>query len=151
MIYTLTGILLFITDGIIKLFVEKRGKEGIVKPVFGGKLLLRKYHNTGAMLGAGSANPKIIALISVIFTTFMTGVFVATLGYKGSAALKTGLGLLLGGAYSNTYDRLRRKYVVDYVSFNVKNQRLKNIIFNISDFGIIIGAVLLVVGELLRE
>lgn len=151
MIYTLTGILLFITDGIIKLFVEKRGKEGVVKPILGGKLLLRKYHNTGAMLGAGASNPKRIALMSVIFTTFMTGVFVATLGYKGAKTLKAGLGLLLGGAYSNTYDRLRRKYVVDYVSFNVKNRRLKNIIFNISDFGIIIGAVLLVVGEVLRE
>lgn len=151
MIYTLTGILLFITDGIIKLVVEKRGKEGVVRPILGGKLLLRKYHNTGAMLGTGSKNPRIIAFISILFTTFMSGVFVATLGYKGEKALKTGLGLLLGGAYSNTYDRLRRKYVVDYVSFNVKNNWFKNIIFNISDFGIIIGAALLVVGELLRE
>jgi len=151
MIYTLIGVLLFIADGIIKLFVEKRGDMGKVKPILGGKLLLRKYHNQGAVLGAGASDPKRIAVMSVIFTVFMTGVFVATLGYKGSGTLKAGLGLLLGGAYSNTYDRLRRKYVVDYVSFNVKNNWFKNIIFNISDFGIMIGAALFAVGELIRK
>ena len=150
MIYTLLGVLLFITDGIIKLFVEKKGIVGSVKPLLGGKLLLRKYHNTGAMLGAGAKNPKKVAIISIIFTAFMTGVYVATLGFKGQRTLKTGLAILLGGAYSNTYDRLRRKYVVDYVSFGVKN-KLKNVIFNISDFGIILGAGLMVIGELLKE
>ncbi len=58
--------------------------------------------------------------------------------------LKTGLALILGGAYSNTCDRLRRKYVVDYVTF----PKISTIVFNLSDFGIIIGAVLLVVSEL---
>lgn len=151
MIYTVIGVLLFITDGIIKLLVEKRGDERTVKKICGGKLLLRKYHNEGAMLGTGASKPKIIAFISVIFTTFMTGVFVATLGYKGSGMMKAGLGLLLGGAYSNTYDRLRRKYVVDYVSFGVKNQWLQNIVFNISDFGIMIGAALFAIGELRKK
>ena len=120
------------------------------KPLLGGKLLFRKYHNTGAMLGKKKKSPKRIALLSIIFTAFMTGVYVATLGYKGQGMLKTGLALLLGGAYSNTYDRLRRKYVVDYISFGVKG-KLKNVIFNISDFGIILGAGLMVIGELLKE
>ncbi len=151
MIYTIIGLTLFVTDGIIKLFVEKKGKEGIERPILGGKLLLRKYHNTGAMLGIGATNPKWTAFVSIIFTVFMSGVYVATLGMKGKRILKTGLALLLGGAYSNTYDRLRRKYVVDYVSFGMKKSRLKNVIFNISDFGIIIGAVLFSIGELLSE
>lgn len=150
MIYTLLGVLLFVADGSIKLWVEKKETAGTVRSVLGGKLLLRKYHNTGAMLGAGAGNPKKVALISIIFTAFMTGVYVATLGFKGQRTLKAGLALLLGGAYSNTYDRLRRKYVVDYVSFGVKN-KLKNVIFNISDFGIILGAGLMVIGELLKE
>ena len=50
---------------------------------------------------------------------------------------------MLGGAYSNTYDRLVRKYVVDYVSFRVPG-RLKKVIFNIGDFCIMIGALLCV-------
>ncbi|HJA92944.1 MAG TPA: signal peptidase II, partial [Candidatus Eisenbergiella merdipullorum] len=61
----------------------------------------------------------------------------------GCAALKTGLSLLLGGAWSNTYDRLKRKYVVDYFSLNVKWKPLRQIIFNISDFCILIGALII--------
>ncbi len=151
MIYTIIGMILFITDGIIKLFVERRETEGVIRPIFGGKLMLRKFHNEGAMLGTGADHPKRIACVSVLFTVFMSGIYVATLGYKGAGVMKAGLALLLGGAYSNTYDRLRRKYVVDYVSFPVKNSRLRNIIFNISDFGIMIGAAMWAVGELLRK
>ena len=61
--------------------------------------------------------------------------------------LRNGFALLLGGAYSNTYDRLIRKYVVDYVSFPVKNKKIRNIVFNISDFCIMIGALLIVLGS----
>ena len=61
--------------------------------------------------------------------------------------MKTGLALLLGGALSNTYDRLKRKYVVDYFSFGVKWKRLRNIVFNISDFCILAGTLLTVLGQ----
>lgn len=61
--------------------------------------------------------------------------------------MRTGLAMLLGGAYSNTYDRLRRKYVVDYVSFGVPVKRLRRIIFNISDFCIMIGAMITVIAQ----
>jgi len=54
--------------------------------------------------------------------------------------LKMSMALLLGGAYSNLYDRMKREYVVDYFGFNVKNQKLRSIVFNISDFCIMIGA-----------
>ena len=56
-------------------------------------------------------------------------------------------GTMLGGAFSNTYDRLKRKYVVDYVSFPVKNEKIRNVVFNISDFCIMIGALLMVLGS----
>lgn len=77
----------------------------------------------------------------------MTVVFLGTFSFRGNAVLKAGLALLLGGAYSNTYDRLTRNYVVDYVSFPVKNKRVRRIVFNISDFCIIIGALLMTLGE----
>ena len=73
--------------------------------------------------------------------------FLLTFTCKGSRLLKAGLAFLLGGAYSNTYDRLMRKYVVDYVSFPVKNKKIRNIVFNISDFCIAVGALLMVLGS----
>ena len=60
--------------------------------------------------------------------------------------LKAGLSLLVGGAFSNTYDRLKRKYVVDYISFGVKWKGLRKVVFNVSDFCIIIGALLAAFG-----
>ena len=78
-------------------------------------------------------------------------VFLGTCSFRGNSTLKAGLAFLLGGAYSNTYDRLPRKYVVDYVSFPVKNRRFRKIVFNISDFCIMIGALLLALGEAGRK
>lgn len=89
-----------------------------------------------------------VACISLLLTLCMTVVFLSTFTFRGNSTLKAGLAFLLGGAYSNTYDRLVRKYVVDYISFPVKNERLRRIVFNLSDFCIMIGAVLLVIGEM---
>lgn len=147
MIYVIITALIFITDSIIKYKIECDRKTGDVSPIFNGRLLLKKYHNTGAMLNLGAAKPKFMAIISLVFTAFMSGVFVATLGHKGRNVTKAGLALLLGGAFSNTYDRLCRKYVVDYISFPVKNDSIRKIVFNVSDFGIMIGAVFLIIGE----
>lgn len=82
-------------------------------------------------------------VLSLILTIALTILYILTLGKAGKGLLKWGLTLLLGGAYSNTYDRLVRKYVVDYVSFRVPG-RLKKVIFNIGDFCIMIGALLCV-------
>ena len=83
--------------------------------------------------------------LSVCLAAALTVLFVVTLGNAGKELLKWGLTLLLGGAYSNTYDRLVRKYVVDYVSFNVPFG-LRKVIFNIGDFCILLGALLCVIG-----
>ena len=117
------------------------------KEIGGGLLLLRKHHNEGAFLNAGRTKRKLVAFVSIVLTLALTVVFLTTFSMKGSRLLKTGLALLLGGAYSNSYDRLHRHYVVDYVSFPVKNKAIRRIIFNISDFCIMIGALCMVFGS----
>lgn len=151
MIYVIIAVLIFIADSVIKYKIEHDRKTGDVSSIFNGKILLKKYHNTGAMLNLGAAKPKFMAAVSLVFTAFMSGIFVATLGHKGHNVTKAGLALLLGGAFSNTYDRLRRKYVVDYISFPVKNDRIRKIVFNVSDFGIMIGALFLIISESFNE
>lgn len=106
----------------------------------GGKVIISKYHNTGACLNLGHKRQKLVAFVSVLFTIGMAVVFLFSLTMKGNHAMKLGLSLLLGGAFSNTYDRLKRNYVVDYVSFQTPFKRLNSIIFNVSDFLIAIGA-----------
>lgn len=147
-IYTAIAALLCGADSLIKYAIERSHPDGELRPALHGKIIIRKFHNKGAMLNLGASRQQTMAVLSVIFTVFMTGVYVGTLGTRGRHMLKTGLSLILGGAYSNTYDRLFRKYVVDYVSFEVRNPRLRNIVFNLSDFGIMIGSCLLVISQM---
>ena len=147
-IYTAIAALLCGADSLIKYAIERNHPDGELRPALHGKIINRKFHNKGAMLNLGASRQQTMAVLSVIFTVFMTGVYVGTLGTRGRHMLKTGLSLILGGAYSNTYDRLFRKYVVDYVSFEVRNPRLRNIVFNLSDFGIMIGSCLLVISQM---
>ncbi|MBD5549000.1 MAG: signal peptidase II [Lachnospiraceae bacterium] len=125
--------------------IEELKTEGQTEKKCGGFLLIRKYHNRGAFLNTGQERPKLITAISVLLAAVLTVLYILTLGTAGKRLLKWGLTLLLGGAYSNTYDRLVRKYVVDYVSFNLP-LGLRKVIFNIGDFCIMIGAFLSVVG-----
>ncbi len=138
---------IFVLDLLLKNHVEKSLQEGDEKPFCGGRLLIRKYHNKGAFLDMGEGRQGLVSMLSLGLTLFMTVIFLGTFSFRGNSALKAGLAFLLGGAYSNTYDRLTRKYVVDYVSFPVKNKRFRKIAFNVSDFCIMIGALLLVIGE----
>lgn len=154
--YIMTLVSLFAADSIIKYRIEKEKRPGDVTPCLNGKVVIKKYHNKGAMLNIGEQNQHFMAILSLVFSAFVTGIFVATLGMKGKKLLNTGLALILGGAYSNTYDRLRRKYVVDYLSFQINTDKINNnlckrlaqkfnaIVYNISDFGIILGSMLLV-------
>ncbi len=130
----------------IKKYIEENKTENQEEQKCGGLLLIRKHHNRGAFLNAGQEKQKLIAFLSVVLTLFATILFVMTLGSTGKELLKWGLSFLLGGAYANTYDRLVRRYVVDYVSFPVPFQWLRRIIFNIGDFCIMIGALVCVIG-----
>lgn len=130
----------------VKNYIEERKTEDTEEKLCGGALLIRKHHNRGAFLNAGEKRRVWVAACSVALTLLLTVFFIMTLGAAGKGMLKWGLTLLLGGAYSNTYDRLKRKYVVDYVSFNVPFKGLRKVIFNIGDFCIMIGALLSVIG-----
>ena len=147
MIYAVLAAVIFFMDMGIKNWVERECTEGEERKIGKGLLLLRKHHNKGAFLNAGEGKSTLVALLSIALTLAMTVVFLTTFSFRGSRLLKVGLAMLLGGAYSNTYDRIHRHYVVDYVSFPVKNEAVRRIIFNISDFCIMIGALCMVLGS----
>ncbi len=141
--YILLILVIFVGEYFLKQHMDKTLEEDTNKELLGGKIILRKYRNKGAFLNLGEKKSKIVAIISVVFTVALTLVFLVTLTSRGTTALRLGLALLLGGAFSNTYDRLKKKYVMDYVSLNVKHKGLRSVVFNISDFCILIGALIL--------
>ncbi|MCM1056050.1 MAG: signal peptidase II [Firmicutes bacterium] len=141
---------IFFGDLYIKNRVEKYipagGNGKSERKLLGGRLLLRRHHNRGMALNAGEKKQPAVAAVSLVLTAVVTVVFIISLGRRGNHLLRTGLALLLGGAFSNTYDRLKRKYVVDYLSFGVKWKGLRKIVFNLSDLCILIGALLAALG-----
>lgn len=143
MIYIILIGVIFLSEWFIKNMTEAWGKEKERKDIWGGRLYLTKYHNEGAFLNLGEKKRKLMAVISVLLTVFCLILFFLSFFQKGNSLLKAGLSLLLGGAFSNTYDRMKRKYVVDYFGFRFKClPGLSKVVFNLSDFFILIGALL---------
>ena len=146
MIYIVIAAGIFLLEFFLKNYIEREKEEKKEEKIWGGMLVLQKYHNRGAFLNAGEKKSAVVALLSCLLTAVITVIFIVTLGQKGKPLLKAGLALLLGGAFSNTYDRLKRKYVVDYFSFSCKWKKLNRIVFNIADFCIMIGALMCALG-----
>ncbi len=143
MIYLLILVLILTTDLSIKYWIEKR-KSGETEEILHGKILLKKSHNEGAMLNLLEKRPQIVHGCSLGMLFGMVGIFGYLLGRKGMRLLKLGMAFLIGGAGSNVCDRLCRKYVVDYFSFNVKWERVRKIVFNLGDFFIFLGSFLVI-------
>ena len=61
-------------------------------------------------------------------------------GEQGKKARKLGMAMVIGGSLSNLYDRYVRGYVVDY--FSLRFGPLKEVVFNLGDIFILLGAAL---------
>ncbi|MFI3212276.1 MAG: signal peptidase II [Eubacteriales bacterium] len=140
--YILGIIGIFTGDYFLKNWIDKNKEEKKPELICNGKLKIQKYYNYGAFLNIGEKTSRIVAVISLVLSLILTILFIITLGKSGKSALKVGLTFLLGGAFSNTYDRLVRGRVIDYVSFPCRWKKFSQIVFNISDFCIIIGAMI---------
>ena len=147
---TWIAVLIAACEHVIKQVREKNGKEGehitgfSELPFLKDKVYLTKYHNYGAFLNLGSKHPEFIKGLSVGLCILCFLLHIFSFGRKGKQLLRAGLAILLGGAFSNTYDRMTKGYVVDYFGFEVKNEKIRNLVFNISDFCIMIGAAITV-------
>lgn len=116
--------------------------ERVVKP----KVEDKAHHNYGFAANLCSDKPVWVKAVSVLLTLWTTVIFIISLTLAGSKMLKIGLSFLLGGAFSNTYDRVKRGYVVDYLRIPVGPKFIRKFIWNIGDFAIIIGALMVALG-----
>lgn len=134
---------IFIVDFFIKRIVDKKLTLGEKRTYLNGKIILQKYYNRGFALDKLKKYPKLVAYGSSFVCSLLLVKFCLLLFRKGNKGLKAALAMIIGGAGSNIYDRFRKHYVIDYVRFGVKWKSLGKVVFNISDFFIIIGTLLL--------
>lgn len=135
MIYIIIILSIFIGDGFIKKYIEETKQYGKDEKILGGKIIISKYHNAGAMLNFLEKEKEVVLVLSSVILGVVLTILAILLPKKENKLLKFGLSLILGGALSNIYDRMKKGYVVDYFSFSW----LKKVIFNISDICIFIG------------
>lgn len=149
--YVLTMLSIFAGECFLKNHIEANVPENGEKKVLRGAVILTKHHNRGAALNTGERHPGIIRAVSAATVTVAMALFAFGSGRMRKPMMKWGLSLLLGGGLSNTWDRFRRGYVVDYFRLNVPAKRLRRLIFNLSDFSIMLGTALMVFANMESE
>ncbi len=97
-------------------------------------------HNSGFAGERMKKHPGIVAFVAAVFTMFIAG----RIPFLKKKSKKLGWALILGGALSNTLDRVRHRYVVDYLPF-------RKYVYNVGDLEIYTGAAMITAAEILDK
>ena len=95
--------------------------------------------------------PQFVKYTSLVMTAILTIWDILCLRKKGSYLKKAGLSLGVAGAWSNTLDRWMRGYVVDYIGFQTSDEKLTKITYNLGDFFLAAGSILILLSEFLHN
>ena len=108
-----------------------------------------RAHNTGAafsfLAGASGWQRWFFTAIGVAATVFIIWMLRS---HAGQRLFSFALACILGGAVGNVVDRLLHGYVVDFLQFHYGGWYFPA--FNVADSAITVGAVCLILDELLR-
>ena len=153
MIIVLMGItfLLTIADIAVKFYIESNVARGEEHSMLDGRVIIRKVYNKGMALNKFDDHEEEVKIVSVFATVILTIYQMFWLMHKKHFFRKAGLSLMVAGAWSNTFDRWVRGYVVDYVGFRTKWKKFTDITFNMGDFCIIGGCILYMLTKIFQR
>ena len=153
------SILTVLSIAALVLFLDRLSKFWVLDnlDLFEGRTLISAlapyltiFHttNTGVAFGmfrGGGEIFKIVAAVAVVAILIYT----IRQGHS-SIIVNISLGLMLGGAAGNLYDRLAYGHVIDFISFRVPG--VFNVAtFNLADSALVVGTILLAIYMLLEE
>lgn len=133
---------LFALDMAVKQYIEENVSETEEKSFCGTKVLIRKVYNKGFAFNSMDSEPDKVKKASVITTAAILLLTLAESFRDGHKLNKTALTLLSAGALSNTYDRIVRGKVVDYIGLRSEHKILGDVTGNLADVYILMGSVL---------
>ncbi|MEW6103646.1 MAG: signal peptidase II [bacterium] len=136
MIPFIIAILLFTIDRITKALALRISEKITISPF----LTLSKTGNYGISFGLFSGYSGIIFWLTLIICIILVAYSIFL--KEKPLLFKIGIGLFIGGAISNLFDRIIYSFVVDFISIGIGNARWPT--FNIADLGIVIGAFFIV-------
>ncbi len=138
---------LFRADLAVKREIEVNPKLERDYTFCNGRVRLTRFYNYGTAGSRLEGYMPAIIRCSGMMTFGCIGMLLRLLCREGYTMQKLGLSLMSGGALSNLYDRCKRGYVVDYVSFRTPWKWLSSVVFNLSDFLIFTGAIFICLGQ----
>jgi signal peptidase II len=137
----LPALALFFLDLAVKNQVDRKGKNGtLTSSACHGFFQIHRVENPGMILGLGKKSPGLVKWLPLIVFLCISLLLFPWLLDCPSFLPRFGFGLLLGGGLNNIYDHWKRGFVIDYFSFPIK--KIRNLYFNLSDFGIFFGTIL---------
>ena len=143
------ALVLFIADQFTKTLILGAYQLGDATPVTGFFNIVRA-HNTGAafsfLAGGGGWQRWLFVGIAVAATVLIVW---QLRKHPQQKLFCFSLASILGGAIGNVVDRLQHGYVVDFLDFYWGASHFPA--FNVADMGITLGAVLLILDEILRS
>ena len=147
MIFLIIAVILFVTDFVLKKYMDQKLQYGMEEEILEGNIILNKVHNHGAIFGFLQEQKEILRFLSLMAAGFIVLLFTITLPRNRKYLTKIGLALILGGGANNLYERLTKGYVVDYFSF----KQLKRLVFNLSDIFVFLGTALCIISDLIKK
>lgn len=140
--------LIVLVDRVTKYLIETRVDFWEEIPVIPGLFQIVHTRNTGIAFGMFQGEGGESSVLLVIFSLVVMG-FIGTLLWNASKdvarehwTLRYGLGLVLGGAVGNLYDRIFLGSVTDFFDFFYGRHHFP--VFNVADSAITVGAGLLI-------
>ena len=108
-----------------------------------------RVHNSGAafsfLAGAGGWQRWFFVVLGAVAALFIVWML---RNHGGQRMFSWALALILGGAVGNVIDRMLHGYVVDFIQVHYRGTAFPS--FNVADSAISIGAVLLILDEIIR-
>jgi signal peptidase II len=140
-LWMVIAVVVFVGDQVTKAVVEDLIPEHTTVPLLPHFFNLIHTHNAGAAFGLFSHSPapwKTVLLIVV--SSLLLAMVIAVMWRNQHLRWETGVGLalILGGALSNLFDRIRLGRVVDF--FDVYYRSYHWPTFNLADSAIVVGA-----------
>ena len=140
----LIAAIVIVLDRLSKMWIDKHLERGHTITVIPGFFTISHVFNYGAAMGLlASVPPDMVRKGLIAFSIIAVLVVLLMIWRLGRVFSLTGvaLGLILGGAVGNLYDRVTLHYVVDFLWVQIVHYHWPD--FNLADSCIVIGACLL--------
>jgi len=138
----LSVVLILLIDQVSKVVISSKLSPGESIPIIKDILHITFVKNTGAAFGLFKDSTFFFIVVSVIAVVIIGSIFLKAVRngiFYDNFLFNFGLILIMSGALGNLIDRVRLRYVVDFIDLRIWP------VFNFADTSITIGTALLVI------